>query len=365
MRLSLVLFEKNEFFYGEKENLSMISLQAVSKTFTTAYGEVRAVQDINLEIEKGEIFGVIGHSGAGKSTLIRCINLLETPTSGSVIVDGEDLTKLSKKALCDRRKKIGMIFQHFSLMPSRTVVQNVAFPLKNTKLTKAEKLKKVEGLLGLVGLSHRMHAYPSALSGGEKQRVAIARALANDPHVLLCDEATSALDPQTTKAILDLLKEVNAKLGITIVLITHEMAVIKEICDRVAVMEDGEIKEMGDVFSVFSAPQSAVARDFVASTTNLHKVYELIENNSPLVALAEDETLLKLTYTTSNTQDTLLHDAAERFGIKTNIFFGNVELIQDRPIGKLVIIAKGPPESIQGAITYLREHEIKIEEMIT
>ena len=339
----------------------MIALQDVSKTFRTQYGEVRAVRDIHVEIEKGEIFGVIGHSGAGKSTLIRCINLLEKPTTGSVIVDGEDLTKLSHRALCDKRKKIGMIFQHFYLMPSRTVLQNVLFPLRDTKMPKAEKRKKAEELLGLVGLTHRIHAYPSALSGGEKQRVGIARALANDPSVLLCDEATSALDPQTTKSILKLLKEVNAKLGLTIVLITHEMAVIKEICDRVAVMEDGEIKEMNDVFSVFSAPQSEVAKEFVASTNSLHKVYELIENHSPLVQLTADETLLKLTYTSGNAQDTLLQDAAERFGVKTNIFFGNVDLIQDRPIGNLVIIIKGAPESVTGAVEYLQENGVTVE----
>jgi len=341
----------------------MISLQGVSKTFATQYGAVEAVRDISVEIETGEIFGVIGHSGAGKSTLIRCINLLEVPTAGSVIVDGEDLTKLSNRELCDRRKKMGMIFQHFYLMPSRTVLQNVLFPLKNTKMTKAEKLKKAEELLGLVGLSHRIHAYPSALSGGEKQRVGIARALANDPHVLLCDEATSALDPQTTKSILKLLKEVNAKLGLTIVLITHEMAVIKEICDRVAVMEGGEIKEVGDVFDVFSAPQSEVAKEFVASTNSLHKVYELIENGSPLVQLAADESLLKLTYTAGNAQDTLLQNAAERFGVKTNIFFGNVDLIQDRPIGNLVIIVKGSPENVRGAVKYLQENGVIVEEI--
>jgi len=343
----------------------MISLQGVSKTFSTQYGDVRAVREINLDVERGEIFGVIGHSGAGKSTLIRCINLLEAPTSGSVVVDGEDLTKLSNREVTDRRKKIGMIFQHFYLMPSRTVLQNVLFPLKNTRMTKAEKLKKAEELLGLVGLSHRIHAYPSALSGGEKQRVGIARALANDPHVLLCDEATSALDPQTTKSILKLLKEVNAKLGLTIVLITHEMAVIKEICDRVAVMEDGEIKEIGEVFDVFSAPQSEVAKEFVASTNSLHKVYELVESGSPLVNLADDEILLKLTYTSSNTQDTLLQDTAERFGIKTNIFFGNVDLIQDRPLGNLVIIIKGPPENRKNAIKYLQESGVIVEVIAT
>ncbi|MCL2405980.1 MAG: ATP-binding cassette domain-containing protein [Defluviitaleaceae bacterium] len=338
----------------------MISLKNVSKIFATKYGNVRAIHNVNVDIVESEIFGIIGHSGAGKSTLIRCINLLEAPTSGSVVVDGEDMTTLSKKALCDKRKKIGMIFQHFYLMPSRTVLQNVMLPLKGANMPKHEKVKKAEDLLNLVGLSHRVSAYPSALSGGEKQRVAIARALANDPNVLLCDEATSALDPQTTTSILNLLKEVNAKLGITIVLITHEMAVIKEICDRVAVMEGGEIKELGTVFDVFATPQSDVGREFVASTTSLHKVYELIEKNSPLTQLASDEILVKLAFTANNAQETLLHDAATRFGIKTNIFFGNVEFIQGKPIGNLVVIVKGPQENIDNALNYLQENEVSV-----
>jgi len=346
-----------------KKGRKMISLLGVNKTFVTKYGDVRAVRDINMEVEKGEIFGVIGHSGAGKSTLIRCINLLEAPTQGTVIIDGDDMTKLSKKELINKRRKIGMIFQHFYLMPSRTVMQNVLLPLKNTQMTKAEKARKAEGLLELVGLSHRINAYPSALSGGEKQRVAIARALANDPLVLLCDEATSALDPQTTKSILRLLREVNAKLGLTIVLITHEMAVIKEICDKVAVMDGGEICESGDVFSVFAAPKSETAKEFVASTSNIHKVYELIDIGSPLVRLNADETLVKLTFSADNAQDSLLYQAAERFKVSTNIFFGNVELIQERPIGNLVVIMKGAEQNRADALGYLKEHEVIVEVM--
>ena len=342
----------------------MISLKGVSKTFATQYGDVRAIHNINLDIVESEIFGIIGHSGAGKSTLIRCINQLETPTSGSVVVDGEDLTSLSSKLLRNKRKKIGMIFQHFHLMPSRTVLQNVMLSLKGTKMSKSEKIKKSEDLLNLVGLSYRMKAYPSALSGGEKQRVAIARALANDPNVLLCDEATSALDPQTTKSILGLLKEVNNKLGITIVLITHEMAVIKEICDRVAVMEGGEIKETGNVFDVFATPQSEVGKEFVASTTSLSKVYEMIENDSPLTQLAPDESLVKLAFTANNAQESLLYESSARFGVKTNIFFGNVEFIQGKPIGNLVVIAKGPPDNIAHALEYLQENEVIVEVLL-
>ncbi|MCL2203047.1 MAG: ATP-binding cassette domain-containing protein [Defluviitaleaceae bacterium] len=341
----------------------MILLKDVNKTFTTRYGNVDAVRDASMEVSRGEIFGVIGHSGAGKSTLIRCINLLEVPTTGSVMVDGVNLTELPKKELSNMRRKIGMIFQHFYLMPSRTVKQNVLLPLKNAKMPKAQKQRKAEELLHLVGLSHRINAYPSALSGGEKQRVAIARALANDPIVLLCDEATSALDPQTTKSILNLLREVNKKLNLTIVLITHEMAVIKEICHRVAVMDGGKIRETGDVFSIFAAPQSDTAKEFVASTNNLHKVDELIASDSPLVKLAPDEKLVKLTFTAGNAQDSLLHQASVKFGVHTNIFFGNVDIIQNRTLGNLVVIIKGEGEGRDKALRFLEENNVRIEVM--
>ena len=235
----------------------MIELKNISKDFGSGEKAVHAVRDVSLSIGSGEIFGIIGFSGAGKSTLVRCINLLERPSSGSVFVAGQDLTALSAKDLRAARKKIGMIFQHFNLMPSRTVAGNVAYPLKGSGLSKEDIQKKVATLLELVGIGDKADAYPSQLSGGQKQRVAIARALANDPQVLLCDEATSALDPQTTKAILHLLKHLNETLGITIVLITHEMAVVKEICDRVAVMEYGRVVEQGEVFTVFAEPKQA------------------------------------------------------------------------------------------------------------
>ena len=339
----------------------MITLQNVSKTFHTKHGDIKALQDVDLTIDEGEIFGIIGYSGAGKSTLIRCINLLESPTTGNIIVDKQNLVKLSTKDLRENRKKMGMIFQHFHLLPSRTVAQNVLFPLKDTNLSKEEKNKKVNDLLELVGLLDRKDAYPSALSGGQKQRVAIARALANDPKILLCDEATSALDPQTTKSILRLLKEVNRKLNITIVLITHEMAVIKEICDRVAVMEDGWIKELGDVISIFSNPQSSIAKEFVSSTSSLHKVYELVDSNSPIVALQDNEKLLKLTYTTSNTKEPLVYELSNLYNIKTNIIFGNIEIIKDQPIGNLVVIVQGDTINIEKAIKYMKNEDILVE----
>ena len=249
----------------------MIELKNISKDFGSGEKAVHAVRDVSLSIGSGEIFGIIGFSGAGKSTLVRCINLLERPSSGSVFVAGQDLTALSAKDLRAARKKIGMIFQHFNLMPSRTVAGNVAYPLKGSGLSKEDIQKKVATLLELVGIGDKADAYPSQLSGGQKQRVAIARALANDPQVLLCDEATSALDPQTTKAILHLLKHLNETLGITIVLITHEMAVVKEICDRVAVMEYGRVVEQGEVFTVFAEPKQDITKSFIHTTSRRSK----------------------------------------------------------------------------------------------
>lgn len=250
----------------------MIELSHISKEFVSGKRTVHAVQDVSLTIDKGEIFGMIGFSGAGKSTLVRCINLLERPTSGKVIVDGQDMLSLSAKELRQTRKKIGMIFQHFNLMPSRTVAGNVAYPLRGSGLSKQQIEEKVQRLLDLVGIGDKAEAYPKQLSGGQKQRVAIARALANDPNVLLCDEATSALDPQTTKAILQLLKHLNETLGITVVIITHEMAVVKEICHRVAVMEHGKVVESGEVFNIFANPREDITKNFIHTTSNLRKI---------------------------------------------------------------------------------------------
>ena len=297
----------------------MIQLEHISKSFVTASGTVHAVQDVNLQIGEGEIFGIIGFSGAGKSTLVRCINLLERPTEGRVIVDGEDLTAMDLKKLREVRKKIGMIFQHFNLMRSRTVFQNIAFPLKKSGLSKAEKEKKIESLLELVGLSDKKDAYPSQLSGGQKQRVAIARALANDPKVLLCDEATSALDPQTTQSILKLLKQVNETLGITIVLITHEMAVVKDICDRVAIMEQGRVVEEGDTVSVFSHPKEAMTKDFIDTASNLGKIHDLIAEGHSLTEIQPGEQMVLLTYSGSNAGQPLISASAPILSMEISI----------------------------------------------
>ncbi|MCI8540870.1 MAG: methionine ABC transporter ATP-binding protein [Erysipelotrichaceae bacterium] len=341
----------------------MIELRHVSKIFETKKLNVHAVKDVSLKIAAGEIFGVIGFSGAGKSTLIRCINLLERPSSGEVWVDGKNLGELNDRALRQMRKKIGMIFQHFNLMRSRTVFQNVAFPLKDSGLSKQAIEQKVNELLALVDLSDKRDAYPSELSGGQKQRVAIARALANDPKVLLCDEATSALDPQTTGSILKLLKEVNQRLGITIVLITHEMAVIKEICTRVAVMEDGVIQEEGRVVDIFANPKAQVTKDFIHTTSSLAKIYTMLENDSPITRIAKGQWLVHLKYGTSNTKEALLSHVTREMDVETSIIFGNVEVIQDAPLGDLVVILSGQQENIEQAIAYFKANGVAVEVM--
>lgn len=339
----------------------MITLQNISKTFIDGGKEVQAVKDVNLTIHDGDIFGIIGFSGAGKSTLVRCINLLERPTSGTVTVDDKEITALSAKELRKARKKIGMIFQHFNLMPSRTIFGNVAYPLKGSGLSKQEIADKVHNLLELVGISEKENAYPSQLSGGQKQRVAIARALANDPKILLCDEATSALDPQTTKSILKLLQKVNETLGITIVVITHEMDVVKEICNRVAVMDHGNVVEEGEVFSIFATPQNKVTRDFIKTTSNLQKIEELVEAGSPVVALKPGELIVRLSYIEKNASEPLISAVTEKFGIILNIIFADVEIVQNAPIGGTVAIVSGDKDKVEQALTYLKEKNVGVE----
>lgn len=340
----------------------MIYLKNICKTFIDDNKkEVHAVNDVSFTINDGDIFGIIGFSGAGKSTLVRCINLLERPTSGTVEVDGKDLTKLSEKELRESRKKIGMIFQHFNLFPSRTIFGNVAFPLQGSGLSKEEIAAKVRNLLELVGISEKENAYPSQLSGGQKQRVAIARALANDPDILLCDEATSALDPQTTKAILDLLKDLNKKLGITIVVITHEMAVVKEICNKVAVMEKGRVVEEGDVFSIFANPQEALTQNFIKTTSNLRKIEDLVNEGSSVVDLKPGELIVRLSYIEKNISEPLISAMTYKFNVILNIIFANIEIIQDAPIGGTVAIMSGKSEDIDAALDYLRDKNVGVE----
>ena len=339
----------------------MIELTHISTDFASGGRTVHAVQDVSLSIGKGEIFGIIGFSGAGKSTLVRCINLLERPTSGSVTVDGKEMTALSARELRQARKKIGMIFQHFNLMPSRTVFGNVAYPLRGSGLSREQIADKVHRLLELVGIGDKAEAYPKQLSGGQKQRVAIARALANDPNVLLCDEATSALDPQTTKAILRLLKNLNEKLGITVVIITHEMAVVKEICDRVAVMEHGRVVEQGEVFNVFADPRQEITRSFIHTTSNLRKIEELIEEDSPVVQLKPGELIVRLSYIQRNVSEPLISTVSRKFDITLNIIFSDIAIVQNAPIGGTVAIISGEREQITQAIAYLIEKNVGVE----
>ena len=341
----------------------MIELSSVSKTFLgkTQQEHVEALRDVSLSVKQGEIFGIIGYSGAGKSTLVRVINLLERPDLGRVMMGGQDLTAMNPRELRQARRKIGMIFQHFSLLPSRTVSGNIAFPLKYTGLSKEEIQAKVTTLLNLVELSDKASAYPSQLSGGQKQRVAIARALAADPQVLLCDEATSALDPQTTLSILRLLKKVNEQLGITIVIITHEMAVIKEICDRVAVMEGGRVVELGTVFEVFASPREEITRRFIETTGTMHRVQEMIDGDSPILRLAPGELLIRLQYAQRSPSAPMVSLVSRRFDIDLNILFGNVEIIGGSPLGALVVVASGEANKVQEALAYMMEQNVKVE----
>ena len=339
----------------------MIKFTHVSKDFGSGEKMVRAVRDVSLTIQDGEIFGIIGFSGAGKSTLVRCINLLERPTNGTVVVDGKEMTALSPKELRLARRKIGMIFQHFNLMPSRTVFGNVAYPLQGQGLSKQAIQNKVRKLLKLVDIADKETAYPSQLSGGQKQRVAIARALANDPKVLLCDEATSALDPQTTKAILTLLKDLNQKLNLTIVMITHEMAVVKEICDHVAIMEHGQVVEQGEVFSLFADPKQPITQNFIRTTSNLQKIEELIAEGSPVVQLQPGEVIVRLSYIQKNVSEPLISTLSQRFQISLNIIFADIEIVQDAPIGGTVAILSGEREQITKAMEYLIEKNVGVE----
>ena len=340
----------------------MIELKGINKVFKDKnQNEFYAAKDVNLKINDGEIFGIIGFSGAGKSTVVRCINLLGRPTSGQVIVNEKNLLELSAKELREERKKIGMIFQHFNLMPSRTVFENIAFPLKHSGLSKKQVQEKVRELLTLVELTDKESQYPSQLSGGQKQRVAIARALANNPKILLCDEATSALDPTTTKQILSLLKKLRDKLNLTIVIITHQINVVKDICDKVAVMEHGKVVETGDVFDIFANPQDEVTKRFIHSTTNLQKIEELISENSNVVQLKKGEKIIRLSYLQKNVSEPLISTVSSKFGVVLNIIFADIEIVQGAPVGGTVAIFSGENQNIQNTLGWLKEKNVGIE----
>ena len=339
----------------------MIKLENIDVTFKQGVKVVNAVKNVSLHVEPGDIYGIIGYSGAGKSTLVRTINLLQRPTKGNVVVNGVDLLKLKPKGLRAARKKIGMIFQHFNLMNTLSVFDNVAFPLKKSGKTKSEIEQKVLSLLELVGLEDKVNSYPRQLSGGQKQRVAIARALANDPDVLLCDEATSALDPKTTYSILELLQKVNIQLSITIVIITHEMQVVKEICNKVAVMEEGEVIEQGSVLEIFTNPERDLTKDFIDTATHINQGIETVLSHEQLLNLQEGDYLVKISFVGASTGEPLITKLSTQFQVAANILFANVEIIQDTPVGTLLVGLSGEKSGIENALSYIKEQGVSVD----
>ena len=333
----------------------MIELKNISVTFQQKKQEIQAVQDVSLTIDKGDIYGIVGYSGAGKSTLVRVINLLQRPTAGTVIINKENILTFSKKELRQQRKKIGMIFQHFNLMHTRTVAQNVAFSLKAAGWERSKIGPRVSEILSLVGLSDKANRFPVQLSGGQKQRVGIARAIANHPDVLLCDEPTSALDLETSATILTLLKQINQQLGITIVLITHEMNVIKSICDRVAVMSGGKVVESGEVFDVFAHPQYAFTQQLVSHTLNL-TLPDRLRQHLP-------GQLLKILFIGDSAEQPVLSEVAVKFGVAVNILHGKIEYIGERALGILVVQLTAPhnPSAVDVAVEHIRQRTAQVE----
>ena len=336
----------------------MITIQSIKKIFQTKAGKLTALDDVSLEINEGEIFGVIGYSGAGKSTLIRMLNGLEKPTSGSLKVDGKNIASIQGKELRHARQKIGMIFQHFNLLWSRTVAGNIALPLEIAKVPKYERQQRVQQLIKLVGLEGKEHAYPSQLSGGQKQRVGIARALANNPRVLLCDEATSALDPETTESILDLLLDINKQLGLTIVLITHEMQVIRKICQRVAVMENGKVVESGKVLDVFQHPQTEITKKFVGQDTELADTKITTEQ---LLKKYPSGRVVKLSFVGDSAEQPIIQSLLQNVQLTVNILHGNISQTQNGAYGTLLLHLDGNEETIKEAIGYLHKQHVGIE----
>ncbi|MGF9713089.1 MULTISPECIES: methionine ABC transporter ATP-binding protein [Paenibacillus] len=333
----------------------MIQLIDLHKEYKTKKGMVLGVDHVNLTIRKGDIFGIVGYSGAGKSSVLRCINLLEKPTSGKVVVDGVDLTSLSKEELRVARQKIGMIFQHFHLITSKTVFENVAFALKAAGKPPSLIDKRVTELLQLVGLADKAEHYPAQLSGGQKQRVGIARALANDPQVLLCDEPTSALDPTTTQSILSLLRDINKTLGLTIVLITHEMEVVKDLCHHVAIMQDGKIIEEGSVYEIFANPVQPLTREFIANTLEFKLPRKLWDKLDPAGKV------VKVLFRDEAAEQAIIYDMLKASGIKANILHGKIEYIGDKPLGTFIMEVTGEPLEIDNALQYLVDRSCGVE----
>ncbi|MBO8127036.1 MAG: methionine ABC transporter ATP-binding protein [Firmicutes bacterium] len=339
----------------------MIEIKNLTKVFTSNGNKIVALDDVSLTIKKGEIYGIIGLSGAGKSTLIRCINMLEKPDQGQIFIGGKEITALSGRQLRKERSKIGMIFQHFNLLSSRTVAGNVAFPLEIAGTPKAQIKERVNELLYLVGLADKANMYPAQLSGGQKQRVGIARALANNPEVLLCDEATSALDPQTTKSILALLQDINKRLGLTIVLITHEMEVVKEICDSVAVIDNGKIVENGPLVNVFAHPRTEAARRFIKGVIQIDLPEEVKEYHLRQVDDSKSAVIARLSFIGTSAGEPVVSSLVRHFDVDANILAGNIDHLKDVPFGTLVVELRAKNGGLDKALKYLAERGIEIE----
>ncbi|WP_318437503.1 methionine ABC transporter ATP-binding protein MetN [Photobacterium leiognathi] len=338
----------------------MIEIKQLNKVFYQGDKAINALSDINLTIQQGTIFGVIGSSGAGKSTLIRCVNLLERPSNGQVIVDGVDLTALSNQKLTLARRKIGMIFQHFNLLSSRTVFENVALPLELANTDKATIKAKVTDLLALVGLEDKHLSYPSNLSGGQKQRVAIARALASDPKVLLCDEATSALDPATTHSILELLQEINRKLNLTILLITHEMDVVKRICSEVAIISGGKLVEQGSVGDIFSHPKTELAKDFIRSTLDLSIPADYQARMTP-TQIENSFPLIRLEFTGASVDAPLISQVTRKFNLDISILSSDMDYAGGVKFGLMLAEFFGDHTAVNDAVDFLRQNKVNVE----
>lgn len=331
----------------------MIHIKNLSKEYLTKTGIVKGVDDVNLTINDGEVFGIVGYSGAGKSSLLRCINLLEQPTRGKIEVNGRDLTKLKGNALRKERLKIGMIFQHFYLISQKTVKENIDFALMAADTPREKREVRVLELLDMVGLTDKKDVYPAQLSGGQKQRVGIARALANNPSILLCDEATSALDPNTTLSILRLLKKINRELKITIVLITHEMNVVKEICDRMAVMQDGRVVEEGDVYDIFSEPKAGLTKEFISSIISFDVPKSILD--------ACSGSIVKVLFKGNMAGEGIISDTVQQFDVRGNFLHGSIEYIQERPLGMFLMEIQGTPQNISRAVTYMEGRGAQVE----
>lgn len=343
----------------------IIKLDKIDVTFNQKKQDIAAVRDVTIHINQGDIYGIVGYSGAGKSTLVRVINLLQVPTEGKITIDDDVIfdqgkVTLTAAELRSKRREIGMIFQHFNLMAQWTAAENVAFALKHSGLSKTEKAEKVARLLDLVGLADRADNYPAQLSGGQKQRVAIARALANDPKILISDESTSALDPKTTKQILALLQELNEKLGLTIVLITHEMQIVKDIANRVAVMQNGQLIEEGSVLDIFSDPKETLTQDFIQTATGIEEAMVKINQQEVVQNLKKGSLLVQLKYAGATTDEPVLNEVYKVYGVTANILYGNLEIIEHTPVGEMVVILSGDEAVLEQACQMIRERDVRL-----